>query len=986
MATCPQCQAINTEDAAVCFSCSTPLPEEIRIRVSDHTLMATAAAPRSLKEWASQASASGPQSGASAAILPGGLEIGHRYRIHHLLGLGGMGAVYQARDLELERDVALKLIRSDIAADLSALDRFKREIQLSSRVTHRNVLRVYDLGESDGIKFLTMQFVDGKDLSTILKKTGKLPLPRLVSLFRQIAAGLGAAHEMGVVHRDLKPQNVLVDSADQVYLTDFGLAKGAEQSAMTQTGAVLGTPHYMSPEQVKGQHVDSRSDLFSLGVILYEMATGSLPYPGDTPFEVMVQRTQRPPRPPREVNPDLPPYLCRIIDRCLAIDPAARYGSIAEILADLDTTSFTPTMRFRVQRWRRFVPLAVGAGIVLLAGAVAWLALTRRRGAVPTGPVKATSVLIADFANRTGEPVFDGTLEPAFGLSLEGASFVTAYNRGQARKLAEQLQPGSAGLAEPLARLVAVREGVQVVTSGSVEKTGDGYAIAIRAVDAVTGKPIAEAKEDASGKEAVLTAVARAASDVRRALGDKTPPSVQLAAAETFSAGSLDAAHEYAVAQDLQWAGKWDEAIRHYTKAIELDPNLGRAYAGLAAVESNRGRRQEAEKNYQLAIARLDRMTEREKYRTRGGYFLLTRKPDSAIEEFTNLLKIYPSDTAGIGNLAFAYFVKRDMPKALEWGRRAVEIYPKDVPRRNNYGLIAMYAGDFETGIREQKTVIQMNPKFVLAYVGLALSQLGAGRPAEALATWKELQAVGPDGVSAAAAGLADLALYEGRTADVAAILEKQIEEDLGAKNADEAARKLTTLAEAQLAAGQPARAAASADRAHGLSQDTAVTVSAARVWLEAGEEKKALAVAADLEKKVESDPQMYAGLLRGEMELKRRNFRDAIVRLKEARKLGDSWLVRYDLGRAYVEAGSFAEADQELEACLKRRGEAMAAYLDEVPTARVLPPVFYYLGRLREATKSTTGAAEAYKSFLAVKKGDGDPMVADARRRLGSK
>jgi tetratricopeptide (TPR) repeat protein len=897
-----------------------------------------------------------------------------------------MGAVYQARDLELERDVALKLIRSDIASDVSALDRFKREIQLSSRVTHRNVLRVYDLGENEGIKYLTMQFVDGKDLATILKKIGKLPLPRLVSLFRQIAAGLGAAHEMGVVHRDLKPQNVLVDSADQVYLTDFGLAKGAEQSAMTQTGAVLGTPHYMSPEQVKGQHVDSRSDIFSLGVILYEMATGSLPYPGDTPYEVMVQRTLRPPRAPGEVNPDLPPYLCRIIDRCLAIDPAARYGSIAEVLADLDNSSFTPTMRFRVQRWRRLVPVAAVAVVALLAGAVVWLAATRRRGAVPPASVKATSVLIADFANRTGEAVFDGTLEPAFGLSLEGASFVTSFNRGQARKLAEQLQPGSAGLAEPLARLVAVREGIQVVASGAIEKKGSDYAISVHAVDAVTGKQVAEATEEASGKEAVLTAVARAAADVRGALGDKTPPSAQLTAAETFSAGSLEAAHEYAVAQELQWAGKWDEAVRGYKKAIELDPNMGRAYAGLAAVENNLGHRQDAEKDYQLAVARLDRMTDREKYRTRGGYFLLMRKPDSAIEEFTSLLKAYPSDTAGIANLAFAYFVKRDMGKALEWGRRSVEIYPKNVLQRNNYGLIAMYAGDFDTAIKEQKTVLEINPKFALGYIGLALSQLGAGRPAEALATWNTLQGLGPAGASSAAAGLADLALYEGRLGDARGILEKAIEDDVVAKNNDEAARKLTTLAQAQLASGQAAKASASVDRARTLSSDLAVEVSAARVFLDLGDEKKALAVAEQLEKKVEADPQMYAALLRGEAELKRKNVRDAILRLKEARKQSDSWLVRFDLGRAYVEAGSFTEADQELEACLKRRGEAMAVYLDEVPTARLLPPVYYYLGRTREGLKSATGAAEAYKSFLAVVKGEGDPLAADARQRLGKK
>src|SRR5262249_5074524 len=192
------------------------------------------------------------------------------------------------------------------------------------------------------------------------------------------------------------------------------------------------------------------------------------------------------------------------------------------------------------------------------------------------------------------------------------------------------------------------------------------------------------------------------------------------------------AAQEPAVDKPPGGGGRCEDALRHYRKALDLDPNLGRAYAGLAAVENNRGRRLESEKNYKEALSRIDRMSDREKYRTRGGYYLLTRNPDNAIEEFTALVTQYPADTAAIGNLAFAYFVKRDMPKALEWGRRAIEVYPKDVPRRNNYGLIAMYAGDFETGIREQKTVLQMNAQFLLAYVGLALSELGAGRAPEA--------------------------------------------------------------------------------------------------------------------------------------------------------------------------------------------------------------------------------------------------------------
>ncbi len=978
---CPKCQTPNPEPAKNCLYCGVgfadaqpaeePHPAEL-------TSVPTMGSPASFKQWASQS-----QRGVASIVLPAGLEIGHRYRVKSLLGMGGMGAVYLVHDKELDRDVALKLIRSEIADDADALGRFKREIQLSSRVTHPNVLRVFDLGETDGIKFLTMQFVDGRDLSSILKKQGKLPTERLLRVFRQTAEGLKAAHDQGVTHRDLKPQNIMLDASDRVYVTDFGLAKSAEQSGMTQTGAVLGTPFYMSPEQVKGEPVGPQSDIYALGVILYQMAAGVVPFGGATPFEVMIQRIQRPPKPVRELNPELPVYLQKIIERCLAVDLGLRYQNVQQILEDLDAESFRTTIRYRTMSrpWLRPAAAALAVALLLAAGGV-WV---YQKGRSEKRLARETqSVLVADFANHAGDPVFDGTLEPAFTIALEGASFVSSYNRSAARKLAAQLSPGATGLDQTLARLVAVREGINVVTSGSIEKRGEGYEVSVRAIDAATGKTIVEDQENASGKDVVLASVARLAAQVRRALGDATPRSTQLAAAETYTAGSLEAAHEYAVAQDLQWEGNWAEAIRRYRKALDLDPNLGRAYAGLAAVESNRGQRQAAEKNYKEALARIDRMSERERYRTRGGYYLLIRNPDNAIEEFNALVKQFPADTAGIANLAFAYFVKRDMSNALLWGRRAIEAYPKNVPQRNNFGLIAMYAGDFETGAREQKTVLQMNPQFVLAYVGLALSELGAGRPQEALATWNKLAGTGPAGASAAVAGLADLALTQGRLADARTILESAIEPDLAAKNSDEAARKLTTLAEANLESGQTARAVAAAERATGMSSELAVVVSAARVLIEAGEEKKALAAAGQLDARIEPDPQMYAGLLRGEAELERRNYREAITRLKEARRLADSWLVRYALGRAYLEAGSFAEADAEFDACVKRRGEAAAVYLDEVPTFRVFPPVYYYLGRAREGLKSP-GAAEAFKTFLAFQTGEGGPLAADARRRLAA-
>ena len=266
-------------------------------------------------------------------------------------------------------DFAARCGVNQIAADARAMDRFKREIRLSTLVTHPNVLRVYDFSETAGTKFLTMQFVDGRSLDDVLGDGGPLPVDRAIALFRQICEGLAAAHEQGILHRDLKPQNVMVDAADHVYLTDFGLATSQFVTVMTQTGGILGTPHYMSPEQVKGEQTDARSDIFSLGLVFYQMLTGVLPYSGDSVYELMLKRTQSPPPPAREVNPAIPPLLLGLLDRCLAIDKEQRFASVRDILTDLDSgTVRAPLVKRGARpRARRGWALLLAGSLVLVA-------------------------------------------------------------------------------------------------------------------------------------------------------------------------------------------------------------------------------------------------------------------------------------------------------------------------------------------------------------------------------------------------------------------------------------------------------------------------------------------------------------------------------------------------------------------------------------------------------------------------------------------
>ena len=978
--TCTTCSRPVPAGARACGHCSSILPAPVGPDTgSDSSLLAPGSSLGDLSVLLKAARVDAP--------FHPGARLGTRYEIVTLLGKGGMGAVYRARDLELNRDVALTVVAPHLAAEEWVIERFKREIHLSTIVTHPNVLRVFDLGESDGIKFLTMQFIEGETLADLLRREHPLPLERSLALFRQVCAGLAAAHAAGVLHRDLKPQNVMVDDRGHVYLTDFGLATSGAMPAMTQTGALLGTPHYMSPEQVKGEDLDARSDVFSAGCILYEMLAGAMPYSGHSTFDVMMARTRAPARPVSDVNDAVPRHVQRVLECCMAMERAERYGSVAEVIEDLDAGTARPARRgAALLRWRsrlgwRHLAAAVALAALAAAPFAAWR-LWRRPATAP----REQTILVADFDNRTGEDVFNGTLEPAFGLALEGASFLSAYSRAAAQKLAGQLKLEGSGLSERRARLVAQREGIAVVIAGFVDRESAGYRVGVRAVDAFTGRRIVEDAIEATDKQGTLGAAARLAARVRSVLGDATPIGVQLKEAETFSAASLEAAHEYGVASDLAAVqGKYGEARQHYLEALRLDPGLGRAYSGLAVIERNGGHRAEAEKYFEQALAHVDRMTEREKLRTRGLWFFLRRDDDKAIEAFEALVKQFPGDNAGLANLAVAYGYRGDFARAVEYTRRAVALSPSNIPQRNNLGLFAMYVGDFETALREQARVLEANPQFENALFGLALAQLATGRRDDAMETWKRLAALGPEASSAATAGLADLAVFEGRLSDAKKLLEDGIEADRARKDGDGAARKLGVLADVYLTLGDARHAGDTAERALEATREELVLFSAASVLAEVGRDERALAVAGDLDRRLEPEPRMYAELLRGVVEARRHRHAEAIARFKNGVARHDSWLARFALARAYLEAGAFTEADDELDRCEKRRGEATDVSQETVPTYRLYAHVAYWHGRVHEALKSPA-AAEEYRAFLAVKRSDEDPLVVDARRRLANR
>jgi eukaryotic-like serine/threonine-protein kinase len=628
---------------------------------------------------------------------------------------------------------------------------------------------------------------------------------------------------------------------------------------------------------------------------------------------------------------------------------------------------------------RAVTPALIGfacAAVMAAAGVAYW-------ATGPRGPAAAVvqrppmSVLVADFTNATKEPVFEGTLESALVLALEDASFVSSYSRRAAQRIAASLSDGAV-LQEANARLVAKREGINVVVAGSVALEDDVYVLAVRALDGSSGRELSAARAEARSKDHVLGAISSVAASIRRSLGDATPESA-MRGVETFTASSLEAAHAYEEAQQTQRAGDTDGAIMAYRRAIELDPGLGRAYAGLAATYANAGQREEADKNYKLALTKIDRMTERERFRTRAGYYLFSRNPHGAIEQLEALVQKFPADVNERGNLAFAWFLTRNMGKALEIGRSVTALSPKDVLQRGNVALYAMYAGDFDTSVKEAEEALKLNESYAMAMVALAVSHLGSGRVSEAESVYERLRSVDP---SIAAQGMADTALYQGRVEEAAAILEQGAAADIRKNNILARARKLTALARARAMQARPADAARLAKEATSISGAFEVRVEAGLVYVGAGMVKEAAALADMLRASLQPDPQAYAFVLDGFIRLARKQPREAVDAFAAAQKISDTWLGRFGVGRAYLELSAFPEAQAAFDACLRRRGEATALFLDDLPTYSAFPPTYYYMG-LAQKGLGSTGAAESFQTFLDIKQRGHDPLVSLAREHI---
>jgi len=921
------------------------------------------------------------------------------YEIIELIGKGGMGEVYLARDTILDRKVALKFLPDELEGDSRTRDRFVREAKSAAALDHPFICKIYETGEWHGKAFIAMEFIEGQTLQDRIEQE-RLGLNDSIRITLEIAEALENAHKAGIVHRDLKPANIMITSQGHTKVMDFGLAKRVlpgggtadltrtlTQASITQQGSIAGTISYMSPEQARGENVDTRSDIFSLGIILYEMLSGKHPFSKPSPVETLtsILRDAVPPThiTPKSINPVINP----ILRKALAKNPGERYQNITDFADDLRKAQIERGFRIRIPR--RLV-LISAASILILGLAVIGVLRFRNRSTespaerIRTGQ-KPISILIADFSNKTGDPAFEGAFEQVFGLGLEGAPFIKIYDRTRARTLVNEMDPNANGKIEAdSAQLLCSREGINVVIAAAIEPSGSGYVFKVRALDPLSYLALAERSKTIATKAEVFKAADSLVAELRDDLSRIPPETVQALSMETFTAASLEAMKIYAHAQDLVLAGKEDEAIEEYQKAIEKDPKMGRAYAGLALVYRNRGQDEKANMYFEKVMPLIDQMTDREKYRTRGVYYLFNRDFKKAAEEYSALIQQFPMDSAAHTNLPLAYFYNREMQKAFEEGQKAAEFAPKNILPRINLVWYAIGIGKFDVAEEVFRGVMQMNPEFFDALVPLALVQLARDRPREAEKTYLEISSKDARLASLAAIGLADLALYEGRLNDARKILDAGIEADLKNKLEDEASLKSVMLTQTLVAQGKMKEAIQAADHVAASSEKESNLFSIALVYVEAGQPGLAAKVAEELNAKPNPELQAYARIIEGEVAQKEGNIPGAVNLYYKSTALLDTWIGHLALGCAHLEAKEYIEAHSEFDMCLKRRGEATSIFLDDFPSYRYFAPVYYYLGRAQEGLKSPA-AKESYQKFLKIKEraDPGDPLVEDAQKRF---